>query len=83
MGEIDMTHEELKQLLNEDILQPHPDPSWDYYSLWEELSQIKDDVNALINFISDYEHTSDAADTEIKDKIDILVDKLEAARELV
>lgn len=78
-----MTHEELQELLNTDLMQPHPDPAWDYYALWEDLNQIKDDVNALINFVSDYEHTSDVADSEIKAKIDLLVNNLEAARELV
>lgn len=65
-----MTHEELQQLLNEDITpQPTPDPAWDYYQIWESLSKVKDEIDEIIGFISSFENASDTSDEKIRNRL--------------
>jgi hypothetical protein len=79
-----MTHEELQQLLNVDIVpQPAPDPAWDYYLVWEHLNGVKDKINELIAFVSEQEYANEVTDTLIKGNIIEIGEKIEATEELI
>lgn len=72
-----MTHEELQELLNTDLTQPHPDPSWDYYQLWEGLHKIKDEINSVLSYIAPCENASKETDKGIKEKLVAIVYSVE------
>ena len=72
-----MTHEELQDLLNTDLTQPHPDPSWDYYGLWMALNEHKRKVEKLIKLVSTQEKSSKDFNQIIERDLFILVNEFE------
>lgn len=76
-----MTHEELRELLNEDISvppsSPIPDPAWDYYQIWTELNTFKVHIEELIKFIAEKEEKTDQSDSEIERSLENLQELFE------
>lgn len=73
-----MTHEELQDLLNTDLTQPHPDPSWDYYGVWTALNEHKRKVEKLIGLVSTQENRSKDFDQIVERDLFILCNEFEA-----
>lgn len=74
----DITPEQLQQFLNTDLTQPHPDPSWDYYSHWNALSYVRNKVDELISDVSQIEDATKETDLNIASKINHLRGYLDA-----
>lgn len=72
-----MTHEELRELLNTDLIQPHPDPNWHYYQLWENLHKIRDEITNILSYISSHENASEEIDKGIREKLFALLYSVE------
>ena len=60
----------------------HPDPAWDYAQPYEELQQLKSDLDHFIAWLSSYEEADRDTDKEAKAKLDILIKQLVEIREL-
>jgi uncharacterized membrane protein YgaE (UPF0421/DUF939 family) len=56
---------------------PQPDPSWDYYTIWNSLIDFKNKVDNLISSISQYEDASDDNNKLIQSTIEALRNELE------
>lgn len=72
-----MTHEELQELLNTELTHPHPDPSWDYYQLWEKLHEVKEEINNILSYIAPHETATEAINKGTREKLTELVYSVE------
>ena len=61
---------------------PQPDPTWDFYEVYEMLQKHKSDTDHLIAWLSSHEEADRATDKEAKAKLDILIKQLVEIREL-
>ena len=59
---------------------PQPDPAWDYAQPYEELQQLKSDLDHFIAWLSSYEEADRATDKEAKAKLDSLISSLTEIR---
>jgi hypothetical protein len=76
----DMT-EQMQQLLNPDY--PVPDPAWDYATLWQHVMRLQQDINALVQLLSQQEHASPEADQLIRNYLNQIGDRMIAAHHLL
>ena len=42
-----------------------PDPSWDYYEIWQSCHQIKAKIDAALNLMREQEDRNDTSDRQI------------------
>jgi hypothetical protein len=61
---------------------PHPDPAWDYAQPYEELQQLKSDLDHLIAWLGSHEEADRDTDKVAKAKLDSLISSLTEIREL-
>lgn len=64
----------MKFMNNSNISQP--DPSWDYYEIWQSLHIIKNKIDAGIKLISSEEQADDVTDQKLREILEPASDKL-------
>lgn len=60
----------------------HPDPTWDYAPAYEELQQLKSDLDHFIAWIASHEEADRDTDKVAKTKLDSLLSQLSEIRNL-
>lgn len=63
--------------MNEILDIPQPDPSWDYYEIWQSLHSIKNKIDAGLKFIADQKKPTKATDQQLKEMLAEVVVKLD------
>ncbi|MHC5827888.1 MAG: hypothetical protein ACYT04_71375 [Nostoc sp.] len=58
-----------------------PDPSWDYYEVWQSLHTIKNKIDAGIKLISGKETGDNTTDKKLKEILEPALEKLESVIE--
>ena len=69
-------------MTNQDYDYPQPDPTWDFYEVYEMLQNHKSDLDHFIAWLASYEEADRATDKEAKTKLDSLISSLTEIREL-
>ena len=60
----------------------HPDPTWDFYEVYEMLQKHKSDLDHLIAWLGSHEEADRDTDKVAKAKLDSLISSLTEIREL-
>ncbi|BAY34194.1 hypothetical protein NIES2107_60990 [Nostoc carneum NIES-2107] len=55
---------------------PQPDPSWDYYTYWNDLERIKDTINTALKLMAQHEESNTEANKDIKQLLNKASEKL-------
>ncbi|MBE9233314.1 hypothetical protein IQ231_16960 [Cuspidothrix issatschenkoi LEGE 03284] len=58
----------------------HPDPAWDYAQPYEELLQLKSDLDHFIAWLGSHEEADRDTDKVAKAKLDSLINQLSEIR---
>jgi hypothetical protein len=59
---------------------PHPDPTWDFYEVYEMLQKHKSDLDHLIAWLGSHEEADRNVDKAVKSRLDNLINQLTEIR---
>lgn len=73
----------MEETLARKVNEGNPDPSWDYYTVWGKLSEVRDRIITLMAYVAQQESASYDADNGIQVESENLAEELQEVSQIL